>query len=96
MLELSHFSSGFTGGKLTVINPPRMRRRVTVVVWSVRLCDTANMGIDAEWRQVMGTSGISGVWRSLKKRRFLKKKVSFKSYGVIYSPRVVPASFQGS
>ena len=45
MLELSHFSSGFTGGKLTVINLPRMRRKVTVVVWSVRLCVTANLGI---------------------------------------------------
>ena len=89
MLELTHFSSGFTGGKLTIINPPRMRRRVTVVVWSVRLCVTANLGIHAEWRQVMGTSGDH------KKKAFSQQKnASFKSYGVIYSPRIVPASFQ--
>ena len=54
-----------------VINPRRMRRRVTVVVWSVRVCVTTNLGIHAESRQVMGTSGISGVWQSFKKRRFL-------------------------
>ena len=95
MLELSHFSSGFTGGKLTVINLPRMRRRVTVVVLSVRLCVTANLGIHTLWRQVMGTSGIIGVWRSLTKS-FFSKNASFKSYGVIYSPRVALASFQVS
>ena len=39
-----------------IINPRGMRRRVTVVVWSVRVCVTTNLGIHAEWRQVMGTS----------------------------------------
>ena len=59
----------------TLINSRHMRRRVTVVVvvWSVRVCVTTNLGIHAEWCQVMGTSGISGVWRSfafsLKTRR---------------------------
>ena len=72
-----------------------LRRSISARACGSTVCVTANLGIHAEWRQVMGTSGISGVWRSLKKGVF-SKNASFKSYGVIYSPRVAPASFQGS
>ena len=60
-----------------------MRCRVIVVVWSVCLCITANLGIYVDKRQMMGTNVISRVWRSFKKRCF-SKNASFKSYGVIY------------
>ena len=40
---------------------------------SVCLCVTTNLGIYTDRHQMMGTNGISGVWRSLKKERFLSK-----------------------
>ena len=36
----------------------------------VRVCVTANLGNHAKRRQMMGTNGISGVRRSLKKKVF--------------------------
>ena len=53
-----------------------MRCRIIVVIWSVSVClsvcVTTNLGIYADKRQMMGSSGISGVWRSLKKVFSLK------------------------
>ena len=68
-----------------MFNPQRAcAAGVMVVVPSVcvRVCVTANQGIYADRCQMMGTSGISGVWRSLKKMfslkmRSLKVTVSF-------------------
>ena len=42
---------------------------------SVAVCIIANLGIHADGRQMMGTNGISGVWRSFKKDVFSKKFV---------------------
>ena len=44
--------------------------RVTVVV-CLSVCVTANLRIHAERRQMMITNGISGVWQSFLKRRFI-------------------------
>ena len=46
--------------------------RVCVCV-CVCVCVTANLGIYAKRCQMMGTNGISSVWRSLKKKVFSLK-----------------------
>ena len=67
-----------------MVNLRRMRRTVMVVVWTVCLsvcCVTANLGIYADRRQMMGTNGITGYGDHFKKSFFLN--ASFKSDGII-------------